>query len=76
MAIRNEIPEALAVIAAGRDHISTAEFAHAINRARQTIRKSYCLTGEAFSIRPVKIGNRLLWPVRQVSKLLNGEATQ
>lgn len=76
MLTRTEIPEALAAIAAGRDHISTAEFAHAISRASQTIRKNYCLTGEAFSIKPVKIGNRLLWPVRQVSKLLNGEATQ
>ena len=61
---------ALAAIAAGRDHINTAEFAHATDRANQTIRKNYCLTGECFGIRPVKFGNRLLWPVAQVAALL------
>lgn len=68
------IPPALAGIAAGRDHIQTAEFAHAINRSSQTIRKNYCLKGEYFGIRPVKFGNRLLWPVALVALLLNGEA--
>jgi hypothetical protein len=61
---------ALAAIAAGRDHINTTEFAHAIDRANQTIRKNYCLTGECYGIRPVKFGNRLLWPVSQVAALL------
>ncbi len=66
------IPAALAAIAAGRDHIQTSEFARAANRASQTIRKHYCLTGECFGIRPVKFGNRLLWPVEGVAALLNG----
>lgn len=64
------LPPALAAIAAGRDHINTAEFARATDRANQTIRKNYCLTGECFGIRPVKFGNRLLWPVSQVAALL------
>lgn len=68
----NEIPPALATIAAGRDHINTNEFAHATDRASQTIRKNYCLTGECFGIRPVKFGNRLLWPVAQIALLLAG----
>lgn len=74
--MRNEIhiPSALAAIAAGRDHIQTAEFARATNRASQTIRKNYCLTGECFGIRPIKFGNRLLWPVKEIVALLNGEA--
>jgi hypothetical protein len=70
MPITTPIPDALAAIAAGRDHIQTAEFAHATNRASQTIRKNYCLTGECFGIRPLKFGNRLLWPVASVAKLL------
>ena len=70
------LPAALAAIAAGRDHIVTAEFARATNRADQTIRKNYCLRGECFEIRPVKIGNRLLWPVTGIAALLNGEATR
>ena len=65
-------PSALAEIAAGRDHIQTSEFAKATNRASQTIRKNYCLTGECFGIRPVKFGNRLLWPVSDISALLTG----
>lgn len=68
------IPPALAAIAAGRDHIQTAEFARATNRASQTVRKNYCLTGECFGIRPVKFGNRLLWPVVDIARLLNGGA--
>lgn len=72
MAMRTEIPEALAAIAAGRDHIQTAEYARAANRASQTIRKNYCLTGECFGIRPVKFGNRLLWPVADIAALLTG----
>lgn len=72
---QSNTPSALAAIAAGRDHILTAEFAHAANRASQTVRKNYCLTGECFGIRPIKVGNRLLWPVAQISKLLmNGWA--
>lgn len=65
-------PSALAEIAAGRDHIQTSEFARATNRASQTIRKNYCLTGECFGIRPVKFGNRLLWPVSDIAALLTG----
>lgn len=69
------IPFALAAIAAGRDYIQTAEFAHAANRASQTIRKNYCQTGECFGIRPIKFGNKLLWPVAEIAKLLNGGAS-
>ncbi|MBA3033578.1 MAG: hypothetical protein KKF85_06165 [Gammaproteobacteria bacterium] len=72
--MQTEIPEALATIAAGRDHIQTAEFARAANRASQTIRKNYCLTGECFGIRPIKFGNRLLWSVAEIAALLNGSA--
>jgi hypothetical protein len=68
------IPDALAAIAEGRDHIQTAEFARATSRAQQTIRKNYCLTGHCFGIRPVKFGNRLLWPVDGIANLLNGGA--
>jgi hypothetical protein len=64
------IPPELERIAAGRDFIQTKEFAHAISRSSQTIRKNYCLTGEAYGIRPVKIGN-LLWPVVGIAELLN-----
>ena len=66
----NSIPPALAEIAAGRDLIPTADFAHSITRAQQTIRRNVCLNGHAFGIRPVKFGNRLLWPVAEIATLL------
>jgi hypothetical protein len=69
-----QMPPALAAVAQGRDHIKTAEFAHAMSRATQTILKNHCLTGECFGIRPVKSGKLLLWPVACIAKLLNGGA--
>ena len=72
----NTIPEALAKIAAGRDHIKTSELALAFSKSPQTIRKNHCLTGEAYGIRPLKLGNDLLWPVAQVAAVLNGGAAR
>jgi hypothetical protein len=68
-----ELPSGLHKLAAGRDLISTDEYATVINKASQTVRKTYCLTGEAFGIRPIKVGNRLLWNVEDVAKVLRGE---
>jgi len=70
--MRTKLPPALAEIAAGRDHILTREFAKATNKAPQTVRKNYCLTGECFGIRPIKVGNNLLWPVAPIAELLAG----
>ena len=64
----------LAEISAGRDFILTSEFAHVTTRAEQTIRKTYRLTGECYGIRPVKFGNKLLWPVADIAALLSGGA--
>lgn len=74
MSSKFAVPEELARIAQGRDHLLTPEFGRAIGRSGQTIRKNYCLTGEAYGIRPVKIGNRLLWPVQEIASLLAGGA--
>ena len=66
------LPSALAAVAQGRDHIKTAEFAHAMSRATQTIWKNHCLTGECFGIRPIKRGKFLLWPVAGIAQVLAG----
>ncbi len=71
---KSAIPITLAAIAIGRDHIKTDEFAHCVNRKNQTVRKNYCLTGQCFGIRPIKFGNKLLWPVAEIAKLLNGDS--
>lgn len=69
----SEIPAGLLAIAGNRDLITTDELAEAFNVASQTVRKNYCLTGEAYGIKPVKIGNRLLWGVEQIAKRMRGE---
>ncbi|MBL8499481.1 MAG: hypothetical protein JNL77_02680 [Nitrosomonas sp.] len=70
------IPPNLAELAKGRDYIVTDEIARATNHQPQTVRKSYCLTGAYFGIRPIKLGNRLLWSVADVAKLLSGGTAQ
>ena len=68
----NQIPQGLLAVAGGRDLITTPEFAQVFNVRPQTVRKNYCLTGEAYGIRPTKIGNRLLWSVSKVAEKLKG----
>ena len=70
--MQNNPSSVLLAIAAGRDHIQTAEFARAVNRANQTIRKNYCVAGHCYGVRPLKFGNKLLWPVSEISALLLG----
>lgn len=69
----SNIPEGLFAVAGNRDRITTPEFAQSINKAIQTVRKNYCLTGEAYGIKPIKVGNRLLWDVQDIARLLRGE---
>ena len=66
----NQIPQGLLAVAGSRDLITTLEFAQALNVKPQTIRKNCCLTGEAYGIRPIKVGNRLLWSVAKVAAKL------
>ncbi len=66
-----QVPSALSVIAAGRDHVTTHEAAHALNRKDQTLRKWACLGNGP--IRPVRVNGRLMWRVSDLARLLNGE---
>jgi hypothetical protein len=68
------LPPELAKVAGDRDVITTAEFARAISGSQQTLRKNYCLTGHAYGIKPIKIGNRLLWSVKAIALLIGGAA--
>ena len=65
------IPPALAKLAGNRDAITTPEFAQVISAKQQTLRKNYCLTGHAYGIKPIKIGNRLLWSVEKIAQMLS-----
>lgn len=66
------LPYGLSAIAGNRDLITTKEYAQIWNVAEQTVRKNYCVTGEAYGLRPIKIGNRLLWSVAQIAEKLKG----
>jgi len=66
------LPPGLSAIAGNRDLINTSEFAQIFNVASQTVRKNFSLTGEAYGIRPTKIGNRLLWSVEKIAQRLKG----
>jgi len=65
-------PSYLAETATKTDHLRTDELARVLRRASQTIRKANSQTGHYLGIRPVKLGNRLLWPIAEVAKLLGG----
>lgn len=64
--------EAVFQCTGGRPHATTEEFGHLTGKAPQTIRKNYSQTGLCFGIRPLKLGNRLLWPADAIAKLLGG----
>ena len=55
-----------------RPTVPTADAAHYLNRRPQTLR-SWAST-EQGPVRPVRIFNRLAWPVAAIRALLNGEA--
>ena len=65
--------EAVQRCTAGRPHAFTEEFAYLIGKAPQTVRKNYSQTGSCFGITPLKLGNRLLWPVDAIARLLGGD---
>jgi hypothetical protein len=56
----------------GRAHATTAEFSYLTGKAPQTIRKNHSQTGACFGIRPIKVGNALLWPTNSIARLLGG----
>ncbi len=53
-----------------RSHIPTAPAAFHLSRKDQTLRMWACL--ENGPIRPIRIHGRLLWPVADIKRLLNG----
>lgn len=68
--LRPQLPAGLASIAGTRDLITTPEIAHVLNIAAQTVRKNH--SQGRFPLKPRKIGNKLLWAVTDVAKLMSG----
>ncbi len=56
----------------GRPHATTSEFSYLIGKAPQTIRKIHSQSGACYGIRPLKLGNKLLWSVESIATLLEG----
>lgn len=53
-----------------RSHVETACCAYHLSRKNQTLRQWACF--ENGPIRPVRINNRLAWPVEEIKRLLAG----
>jgi len=66
----NHIPKGLAAVIGNRDFIQTPEIAQVFNVQPQTVLKNHSLTGQAYGIKPIKVGNRLLWSVAQIAEKL------
>lgn len=49
--------------------LTTAQFAEAIGHKARSIRTQHHRKGEAFGIRPHKVGRLLLWPAAEVAAL-------
>jgi hypothetical protein len=60
----------LSAIAGHRDLITTPELAKLLNVSPQTIRKNYCLSGHCYGLKPVKLGNKLLWTVQSITQVM------
>lgn len=52
--------------------VDTATMAHELNLRPSTVRKLYCLNGHVYGIRPIKLGNKLLWSVADIVAALKG----
>ena len=70
--VLNDLSPKLSAAAGSSDVLTTIEFANAFRVASQTVRKNYSLTGECYGIKPIKIGNRLLWSFAKVAERLGG----
>lgn len=64
----------LDAIAAIRDFVNTEEAAMLLNRKPQTLRKWACF--ENGPLRPIRIYGRLMWCVKEIVALLNGNAPE
>ena len=55
-----------------RTHVPTPDTAYYLCYAQQTLRQMHMDGTYDPRIRPVKVGNRLLWPVQGIKALLKG----
>lgn len=67
--VTNLLP-GLSAIAGHRDLITTPELAKILNVSPQMIRKNYCLSGHCYGLKPVKLGNKLLWTVQSITQVM------
>jgi len=58
-----------------KEFITTAEFGKVLGVLPSTIRRGLCIDGHYLLARPRKLRNgRLLWPVEEVRRILEGQA--
>ena len=69
----SNLPDGLAKIANGRDLISTHETAYAFGIGPQTLRKHLYIKGSFHGVKPIKIGYRWYFTVKDLAPLIRGE---
>ncbi len=70
--LASDILEYLRQMTGGRPLANTAELGQVSGTAPQTIRRNHSERGEFLGLRPIKIGNRLFWPLTDIARVLSG----
>lgn len=70
--LAGDILEYLRQMTGGRPLANTTELAQISDTRPQTIRRNHSERGEFLGLRPVKIGNRLFWPLTDIARVLSG----
>ena len=71
--LASDILEYLRQMTGGRPLANTTELALISDTRPQTIRRNHSERGEFLGLRPIKIGNRLFWPLTDVARVLSGD---
>lgn len=74
--LASDILEYLRQMTGGRPLANTAELGQISDTAPQTIRRNHSERGEFLGLRPIKVGNRLFWPLADIARVLSGEAVE
>jgi hypothetical protein len=74
--LASDILEYLRELTGGRPLANTAELGQMYDTAPQTIRRNHSEKGEFHGLRPIKIGNRLFWPLTEIARVMSGNLAE
>jgi hypothetical protein len=74
--LASDILEYLRQMTGGRPLANTNELAQISDTRPQTIRRNHSERGEFHGLRPIKIGNRLFWPLTDIARVMSGNVAE